>query len=84
MQAYHRQACLASVAHRSKTSAASCSQACFQATKCWKVVAPLLQDNGGTSTVMRSFVLCGDRQLHDVHSKLRLSHPSGNAVQLHK
>eukprot|EP00891_Asterochloris_glomerata_P000977 jgi/Astpho2/977/e_gw1.00016.340.1_t len=42
------------------------------------------QDNGGTSTVMRSFVLCGDRQLHDVHSKLRLSHPSGNAVQLHK
>ena len=44
----------------------------------------MLQDNGGTSTVMRSFVLCGDRQLHDVHSKLRLSHPSGNAVQLHK
>ena len=50
----------------------------------WNAVSPLLQDDGGTSTVMRSFVLCGDRQLHDVHSKLRLSHPSGNAVQLHK
>ena len=33
---------------------------------------------------MRSFLLCGDRQLHDLHSKLRLDHPHGEADQLHK
>jgi len=33
---------------------------------------------------MSSFLLCGDEQLHDLHSKLRLEHPRGNANQLHK
>lgn len=33
---------------------------------------------------MRSFLLCGDRQLHDLHSKLKLDHPNGEASQLHK
>lgn len=32
----------------------------------------------------RSFLLCGDRQLHDLHSKLKLDHPNGEAEQLHK
>ena len=33
---------------------------------------------------MGSFLLCGDEQLHDLHSKLRLEHPRGTANQLHK
>ena len=33
---------------------------------------------------MSSFLLCGDRQLHDLHSKLLLEHPRGIANQLHK
>ena len=33
---------------------------------------------------MRSFLLCGPSQLHDLHSKLRLTHPRGKANQLHK
>ncbi len=33
---------------------------------------------------MRSFLLCGDAQLHDLHSKLKLDHPHGEANQLHK
>lgn len=37
-----------------------------------------------TQSQMRSFLLCGDRQLHDLHSKLRLDHPNGEANQLHK
>lgn len=37
-----------------------------------------------TRTEMAAFLLCGERQLHDLHSKLRLSHPRGEADQLHK
>jgi hypothetical protein len=37
-----------------------------------------------TSTEMGSFLLCGDEQLHDLHSKLRMEHPGGTANQLHK
>jgi hypothetical protein len=37
-----------------------------------------------TQTDMGSFLLCGDEQLHDLHSKLRLEHPRGTANQLHK
>ncbi|KAK9804290.1 hypothetical protein WJX72_005085 [[Myrmecia] bisecta] len=37
-----------------------------------------------TETTMRSFILCGEGQLHDLHSKLRLHHPAGTANQLHK
>jgi Fe-S cluster assembly protein SufD len=37
-----------------------------------------------TKTQMSSFLLCGDGQLHDLHSKLRLDHPNGEANQLHK
>ena len=43
-----------------------------------------MQEGEETNTEMRSFLLCGDRQLHDLHSKLRLEHPRGTANQLHK
>lgn len=33
---------------------------------------------------MRSFLLCGEGQLHDLHSKLKLDHPNSEANQLHK
>lgn len=33
---------------------------------------------------MRHFVLSGPVQTHDVHTKLRLQHPGGEATQLHK
>ena len=44
----------------------------------------MLQEGEETSTEMASFLLCGDRQLHDLHSKLLLEHPRGTANQLHK
>ena len=37
-----------------------------------------------TETTMRSFLLAGQDQLHDLHSKLKLDHPDGKAEQLHK
>lgn len=37
-----------------------------------------------TRTNMRHFVLSGRGQTHDVHTKLRLQHPRGEATQLHK
>ncbi len=37
-----------------------------------------------TQTTMRHFILCGERQLLDLHSKLKLDHPDGQADQLHK
>lgn len=43
-----------------------------------------LQEGEETNTEMSSFLLCGDRQLHDLHSKLRMEHPRGTANQLHK
>eukprot|EP00887_Chlorella_sp_A99_P005803 scaffold1.g5803.t1 len=36
-----------------------------------------------TRSTMRSFLVCGEGQLQDLHSKLRLDHPSGEANQLH-
>ncbi|CAL8463795.1 g3329 [Coccomyxa elongata] len=42
------------------------------------------QAGEATQTEMGSFLLCGDEQLHDLHSKLRLEHPRGTANQLHK
>lgn len=33
---------------------------------------------------LRSFLVCGEGQLQDLHSKLRLDHPHGEASQLHK
>ena len=33
---------------------------------------------------MRAFTVCGEGQLHDLHSKLHLNHPEGQAKQLHK
>ena len=44
----------------------------------------LLQTGEETETVMGSFLLCGEGQLHDLHSKLVLQHPRGTANQLHK
>ena len=49
----------------------------------WKFILPV-QKGEETSTEMASFLLCGDRQLHDLHSKLLLEHPRGTANQLHK
>lgn len=37
-----------------------------------------------TTSTMRSFLLVGQGQTHDLHSKLKLDHPSGEADQLHK
>jgi hypothetical protein len=37
-----------------------------------------------TSTLLRHFLLVGDAQLADLHSKLVLDHPRGEASQLHK
>jgi Fe-S cluster assembly protein SufD len=42
------------------------------------------QLGGATETEMQSFLLAGEGQLHDLHSKLRLDHPGGRAEQLHK
>ena len=43
-----------------------------------------LQTGEETETKMGSFLLCGEGQLHDLHSKLVLQHPRGTANQLHK
>jgi len=37
-----------------------------------------------TSTDMRHFLLAGEGQTHDLHTKLVLEHPEGKAQQLHK
>lgn len=37
-----------------------------------------------TRTHMQTFLLAGQDQTHDLHSKLRLNHPDGQAEQLHK
>lgn len=37
-----------------------------------------------TTLQMKSFLLCGEKQLHDLHSKLVLDYPNGEAAQLHK
>ncbi len=42
------------------------------------------QAGADTRTSMRHFLLAGPSQLHDLHSKLSLSHPRGEAEQLHK
>lgn len=42
------------------------------------------QDGKETETSMDHFLLCGENQLHDLHTKLLLSHPGGCARQLHK
>lgn len=42
------------------------------------------QDGEETETVMDHFLLCGEDQLHDLHTRLKLEHPNGYANQLHK
>ena len=37
-----------------------------------------------TQTSMMSFILSGISELHDLHSKLKLNHPYGQAEQVHK
>lgn len=44
----------------------------------------LVQVGAATTTVLRAFTVCGEGQLHDLHSKLHLEHPEGQANQLHK
>ncbi len=44
----------------------------------------LCQVGEATSTTLRAFTVCGEGQLHDLHSKLHLNHPEGQANQLHK
>lgn len=43
-----------------------------------------MQVGEATTTVLRAFTVCGEGQLHDLHSKLHLDHPEGQANQLHK
>ena len=42
------------------------------------------QLGAATGTTMKSFLLAGEGQLHDLHSKLKLDHPDGTAEQVHK
>ncbi|GMH40543.1 hypothetical protein BSKO_08447 [Bryopsis sp. KO-2023] len=42
------------------------------------------QEGAETETAMSHFLLCGEEQLHDLHSRLELNHPRGLADQLHK
>ena len=42
------------------------------------------QLGASTDSAMRSFLLAGESQLHDLHSKIKLDHPEGKAEQLHK
>ncbi|GAX78218.1 hypothetical protein CEUSTIGMA_g5660.t1 [Chlamydomonas eustigma] len=42
------------------------------------------QGGADTHTTLRHFLVAGPSQLHDLHTKLELSHPRGQAVQLHK
>lgn len=44
----------------------------------------IAQGGPETSTRMRHFLLAGANQLQDLHSKLVLDHPNGEADQLHK
>lgn len=44
----------------------------------------IVQLGKATQTTMKHFLLCGENQLHDLHSKLLLDHPEGVADQLHK
>lgn len=44
----------------------------------------IVQLGKSTKTEMKHFVLSGEAQLHDLHSKLILDHPEGTADQLHK
>jgi Fe-S cluster assembly protein SufD len=37
-----------------------------------------------THTEMKHFLLAGDGQTHDLHTKLKLDHPDGTAAQVHK
>lgn len=37
-----------------------------------------------TNTVMKHFLLAGEGQTHDLHTKLKLDHPEGTANQVHK
>lgn len=37
-----------------------------------------------TQTAMKHFILAGDNQTHDLHTKLALDHPEGVADQIHK
>ena len=43
-----------------------------------------LQAGPDTHTTLRHFLIAGPSQLHDLHSQLDLSHPRGEALQLHK
>jgi Fe-S cluster assembly protein SufD len=44
----------------------------------------IAQQGSATETYMKHFLLCGENQLHDLHTKLLLDHPDGIAQQLHK
>ncbi|KFM23080.1 Protein ABCI7, chloroplastic [Auxenochlorella protothecoides] len=44
----------------------------------------IVQLGAATQTRLASFLLASQAQLHDLHSKLTLDHPAGQADQLHK
>ncbi|KAI8107318.1 hypothetical protein M9434_001960 [Picochlorum sp. BPE23] len=46
--------------------------------------ASIVQLGERTSTEMKHFILAGEDQLHDLHTKLALDHPEGTADQIHK
>eukprot|EP01024_Parvocaulis_polyphysoides_P029476 TRINITY_DN26596_c0_g2_i5.p1 TRINITY_DN26596_c0_g2~~TRINITY_DN26596_c0_g2_i5.p1 ORF type:complete len:487 (-),score=83.24 TRINITY_DN26596_c0_g2_i5:264-1724(-) len=68
---------------QSKNSSYSVLEACVGG-KLVRHDLNILQTGDETKTKMRHFILCGANQLHDLHSKLRLQHPFGEADQLHK
>ena len=41
------------------------------------------QAGGGTHTFLHHFLIAGPAELHDLHPKLELNHPSGEAMQLY-
>lgn len=77
---YARKKCMhgsASSARRSELQHGLCSSPLGQ----W---GARRQGGKATETGLRSFLLAGEAQLHDLHSKLRMQHPAGSAEQLHK
>ena len=46
--------------------------------------ASIVQLGERTHTEMKHFILAGDDQLHDLHTKLALDYPEGTADQIHK
>lgn len=77
---YHMKATLVRQAARSSYT---CNEAAMGAAISRHDLS-IQQVGEATSTTLRAFTVCGEGQLHDLHSKLHLNHPEGRANQLHK